>query len=205
MLLGEPRRDEPADDAHVALGSEVRRGAVALLGEDLLLEVGGGPSPRSRRPPRRAEALPGDVLLELLVLHRAAELLLGHGADDVRAGFVADPRVHGHVEVTALAPALGGLRLVGLGLLVDRTSAAGGEGQRGDGGYCPSRAPRLRAVLICGSPHLMVDRKSLGVSGVDRVRSRRPSGRRGSRSAAACGRPAAGRPRRRGVRRPPPG
>ena len=50
-----------------------------------------------------AEALPGDVLLEVLVVDRAAELLLRDRADHVGAGFVADPRVDRHVELAAVA------------------------------------------------------------------------------------------------------
>src|SRR3712207_9296634 len=49
-----------------------------------------------------AEALPGDVLLEVLVVDRAAELLLGHDAHHVGAGLVAHPRVDGHVDLAAL-------------------------------------------------------------------------------------------------------
>ena len=103
VLLGEPRRDVPADDADVALRAHVHRGAVALALEELLLQVGVAPVLDDDVDLAGAEALPGDVLLEVLVLDRAAQLVLRDRADDVGAGLVAHPRVDGHVEVAALA------------------------------------------------------------------------------------------------------
>ena len=206
VLLGEPRRDEPADDADVALGTEVRRGAVTRLGEELLLEVGVSPVLDDDVDLAGAEALPGDVLLELLVVDGAAELLLGDDADDVGTGLVADPRVDGHVEVAALTAGLAGRVLVGLGLVVDRPSAAGGEQEGGDGGDGPPVA-----LCSCGCSHgavlliLLVwrglVRSSGGPAQVEALlRSRwRADGEPG------CGRRGVMRARRRGGRRPRPG
>ncbi len=160
VLLGEPRRHEPADDPDVALRAEVLGAAVTLVGEELLLQVGVTPVLDHDVDLAGAEALPGDVLLQVLVVDRAAQLVLGDGADDVGAGLVADPRVDGHVELTAVTTAGGGLLLVGLGLLVDGPSAAaGGERHGGDGSDRPESCPPasgnrhaaspLSAVLVC--------------------------------------------------------
>ena len=104
VLLGEPRRDEPADDPDVAVRAEVRRAAVTGALEELLLQVRVAPVLDDHVHLAGAEALPGDVLLELLVGDRAADRL-GDRAHDVRARLVADPRVDRHVDVAASSPA----------------------------------------------------------------------------------------------------
>jgi hypothetical protein len=74
-----------------------------------------------------AHALPGDLLLDVLVLDLAAELALGDVADHVRGRLVADPGVDRHVELAAvrgLACAAAGRRGV-----LDVAAATGGQGQ----------------------------------------------------------------------------
>ena len=168
VLLGEPRRDVPADDADVALRAEVLGGAVTLLGEELLLEVGVAPVLDDDVDLAGAEALPGDVLLELLVVDGAAELLLGDRAHDVGARLVADPGVDGHVQVAALAPGLARGFLVGLGLVVDGPSATCGEREGCDGGDGPQTRSPAASSSHGGSPRVVVVRKSVGLSAAGR-------------------------------------
>src|SRR6478752_1177021 len=127
VLLGEPRRHVPADDADVAGRPQVHRTAVSGLGEELLLEVGVAPVLQDHVDLAGAEALPGDVLLEVLVLDRAAELGLHQRADHVGVCLVADPRVDRDADVAAVAR-LRGLRLVLLGLVGDRPAAVAAAG-----------------------------------------------------------------------------
>ena len=103
VLLGQPRRHVPVDDADVAGRAQVLRAAVTGLGEELLLQVGVTPVLEHDVDVTGAEALPGDVLLELLVVDLAAELLSATWPDDVGVGLVADPRVDRDVEVAAVA------------------------------------------------------------------------------------------------------
>src|SRR4051812_9139713 len=145
MRLGEPRRDVPADDPLVAVRAGVHRGLVAL--HVLLHEVGVTPVLDDHVDLAAAEALPGDLLLEVLVGHLAAELRLGEVADDVRGRLVAHPRVDGHVEV-ATAAAAGGLR----GL--DVAAPAAGQHETRDGNQCCQRAPSCshEDSLSCCAP-----------------------------------------------------
>ena len=73
VLLGQPPRDVPADDADVAVLAEVHRAAVTGALEELLLQVGVAPVLDDDVDLAGAEALPGDVLLEVLVVDGAAE------------------------------------------------------------------------------------------------------------------------------------
>ena len=132
-------------------GADVHRGAVALALEELLLQVGVAPVLDDDVDLAGAEALPGDVLLEVLVVDRAARAASWATVpDDVGAGLVADPRVDGHVELAALAaglarPATRWPRSPRR----SRPAATGGERQRGRRGEGrPARAPRLLAVLM---------------------------------------------------------
>ena len=109
----------------VAGRAEVLGAAVTRVGEELLLQVGVAPVLEHDVDLAGAEALPGDVLLEVLVVDLAAELLLGDVADDVGVRLVADPRVDRDVELAAVA--LAGRGLVLLGLFVDRAPAAARE------------------------------------------------------------------------------
>jgi hypothetical protein len=125
VLLGHPRRHVPADDALVA-------GLAAVDGDLLLLDVGLGqlrvaPVLQDHVDRAGAEALPGDLLGQVLLGHGAAELVLREVADDRGVGLVADPRVDREVDGAA------GLAVARTraGVLLD-FGAAAGERQRTD-------------------------------------------------------------------------
>ena len=86
-----PRRHVPADDPLVA-------GRTGILGDLLLVDVlldqvGVTPVLQDRVDIAGLEALPGDLLLDVLLLDGAAELVLEDVGDDRGVGLVADPRV----------------------------------------------------------------------------------------------------------------
>src|SRR6266545_1413523 len=141
VRLHERRRDVPADLSEVAGQAGVL--GDLLLGDVLLHQVLVAPVLHDSVDRAGTEALPGDLLGEVLLDHLAAEVLLGDVGDHGRVGLVTDPGVDGQVDRPALG-AVTGVR-AGVGGRPDLRATAAGQGQSQCGRCRTEPHPRVEA------------------------------------------------------------